>query len=268
MTTLKTLLLVAILVVVIGAPLSAQNIDCRVRVSLEKMPLENQEKLSYLRDELDLYINSWDWTDAEYNYDISCQLEIAFDEVKIVGYEDRYTATMIVSNGVDLQYADKRWLFALQPNERLQHSSAFHPFSGFLDFYFYLLLAHEYDKLSRLGGDEYYDKALQVSESAKFSSQYYKGWDRRIDLIQELRKDDNKPYRQCLFHFFNGYAFYEADDRDNAKVHFQRLANQLRRVPEEKRKRFFELNYLQIDKAMEALGLERELALVNSLKVD
>ena len=232
------------------------------------MPLENQEKLSYLRDELDLYINSWNWTDDEYNYDIECELEIAFDEIRVVGYEDRYTATMIVANGVDLQYADKRWVFALQPNERLQHSSAFHPFTGFLDFYFYLLLAHEFDKLTRLGGEEYYDKALLVSESAKFSSQYYKGWDRRSDLIEELRKDENKPYRQCFFHFFNGYAFYKAGDGDNAKLHFQRLANQLRRVPETKRKRFYELNYLQMKKAMEKLGLERELALVNSLKVE
>lgn len=243
-----------------------QKITCEVKVSLEKMPLENQEKLTFLQNELDTYINAYDWTENEYGYEVACQMEIAFDEVKIVNYEDRYTATIIVSNGVDLQFADKRWVFSMAKGERLAHSSSFGSFTGLIDFYFNLILAHEFDKLSRLGGEKYLDAAKVIGESAKFSTQYYKGWDRRNELAVELASENNKPYRLIQFHTFHGTYFYEEKDRENAAIHFKYAVGLLNKIPPEKLKRYYELYYITLSKALKEMKMTGELEVLNSMK--
>ncbi len=244
----------------------AQKIVCQVKVSLEKMPMENQDKLAYLQGELESYINSFEWSEDEFGYDVNCEMEIAFDEVKTVSYEDRYTATIIVSNGIDLQYADRRWIFALNEQERLVHSLSFHPFSSLIDFYLLLILGHEYDKLYDLGGQEYYDKARQISETAKFSTQYYRGWDRRQDLITQLTSQRMEPYRKLIFHYYTGYYFYESQEMDNARAHFNRAIVMLKQCPKEKLGRFYDLNYFYFSKALKDLKLSNELNTLDRMK--
>lgn len=230
------------------------------------MPLENQDKLSFLRDELENYMNDFEWTENEFGYDLNCQLEIAFDEVKTISYEDRYVATIIISNGIDLQYADKRWLFALDRGERLVHSSSFHPFSSLIDFYMNLILGHEFDKLFDLGGEEYYDAAKQLGESAKFSTQYYKGWDRRNITMAETIDQKNEPYRKLLFHFYTGLYFYDSRDFENAKPHLGRAAGLIKRVDVKKLDRFYDLNYLYFSQALKAMKMPEELKALDYYK--
>ena len=243
-----------------------QKIVCKVEIMLEKMPLENQTKLKYLQDELVSYINDYDWSEDEFQYDLNCELVVAFDEAKTVSYEDRYTATIIITNGVDLQYADKRWTFALKPSESLNHSSSFHPFTSLLDFYINLLLAYEYDKLYEFGGDRYYDAAHQINETAKFNTQYYRGWDRRSELITDLRNERQKPYRKLLFHYFTGYYFYEAGDPENAAGHLKNAIRQVKRIRKDKLNRFFEVNYIYFMKALKKMKMFEEAKYLETFK--
>jgi len=244
----------------------AQKIVCRTKVSLEKMPLENQQKLAFLQEELDSYINTFDWTEDEFGYDLNCLLEIAFDEVKTVSYEDRYVATIIISNGVDLQYADKRWTFALNRGERLNHSSSFHPFTSLIDFYLDLILGHEFDKIYDLGGDEFYAAAKLLGESAKFSSQYYRGWDRRNITLTDLISENNVPYRKLLYHYNTGLYFFNTKEFDSARPHLNRAAGLLKRVEKKKLERFFDLNYLYFSRALKNMKMPAELKTLDSYK--
>ncbi|MBC8277266.1 MAG: DUF4835 family protein [FCB group bacterium] len=244
----------------------AQKIVCRTKISLEKMPLENQQKLAFLQEELDSYINTFDWTEDEFGYDVNCLLEIAFDEVKTVSYEDRYVATVIISNGVDLQYADKRWTFALNQGERLSHSSSFHPFTSLIDFYLDLILGHEFDKLHDLGGDEFYAAAKLLGESAKFSSQYYRGWDRRNITVTDLTSQSNIPYRKLLFHYNTGLYFFDTQEFDSARPHLHRAAGLLKRVEKKKLERFYDLNYLYFSRALKSMKMPAELKTLDSYK--
>lgn len=255
-----------VILVTSASSLFAQKIACQVKISLEKMPLENQQKLAFLQEELDSYINTFDWTEDEYNYDINCQLEIAFDEVKTVSYEDRYVATIIISNGVDLQFADKRWTFALSEGERLSHSASFHPFTGLIDFYLDLILGHEFDKLHDLGGDKFYDAAKILGESAKFSSQYYRGWDRRNVILTDLTSEGNKPYRKLLYHYNTGLYFFDSQEFDSARPHLTRAVGLLKKVEKQKLERFYDLNYHYFSQALKGLKMPAELKTLDSCK--
>ena len=243
-----------------------QKIVSKVNIMLEKMPIENQTKLSFLQRELESYLNDYEWSEDEFQYDLNCELAIAFDEAKTISFEDRYTATIIITNTVDLQYADKRWTFALQPNESLRHSSSFHPFTSLIDFYVNMILAREYDKLYEYGGDKYYDAAYQINELAKFNTQYYKGWDKRTDLITSLRADNNKPYRKLLFHFNTGYYFYEMGDPENAVPHLKNAVILIKSIPKNKRDRFFEVNYTNFLNALKKLKLSEEAKYIETFK--
>ena len=245
-----------------------QKIICEVRVNLEKLPLESQPKMAHLQDEVNDYINNFDWSEDEFKYDLHCEMEIAFDQAQSTSYEDRYKASFIISNGVDLQYYDKRWLFALNSDEHLMHSSSFHPFTSLLDFYINLILAHEYDKLKKFGGDSYNDKAHIISESAKFSTQYYLGWDRRSDLLQELMAQRSKPYRQLIWHYYTGHYFFEMDDKEPAKEHLTAAASIIPRVDKKKLTRFFDLNYVNFTTALEALGEKDWAARLSQYKTE
>jgi hypothetical protein len=257
--------IIVVLFLVDGEYCNGQKISCKATVSLEKMPLENQTKLAYLQAEITDYINNYAWSDDEYQYDLNCEMEIAMDEAMRVSYEDRYSATIIISNGIDLQYSDKRWIFTLNQGERLLHSNNFHPFTSFIDFYVYLILAYEYDKLADLGGGNYYDLAKQINESAKFTTQYYRGWDRRNDLIAGLLSDANIPYRKLIFHYYTGYYFYEADDSVNATGHLLNAVKLLSQVPKDNLKRFLDLNYINLSRALKDLKLNNEVDYVKSM---
>jgi hypothetical protein len=262
----KILVFTPIVIAIASGACFGQKIVCQVKVSTEKMPQDYQSKLTFLQDELFNYINSFDWTENEFGYNVNCQLEVAFDEVKYSGYEDRYTATIVVSNGIDLQYADKRWMFTLSPGEALQHSSNFHPFTSLVDFYFNLIIAFEYDKLNDLGGTKYLDAAKYINESAKFSTQYYKGWDKRTELLADLMSDGNIPYRKLQFHYFTGYYFYQVQEPENAMPHLNRAVFLLKNIPPEKLSRFYELNYIFFSKALNDLKMTNEAKTLDAYK--
>lgn len=245
----------------------AQKIVCKVKVNLEKMPYDNQAKLTYLQEELETYINRYNWSEDEFKYDLNCEMELAFTEAKSVAYEDQYTASIIVSNGVDLLYSDKRCTFALEENERLVHSTAFHPLAGVIDFYFFLILAYEYDKLYEFGGDDYYDLVHQITISAKSAPQkYFRGWDRRGDLVKDLQSESNKRFRRLLYHYFTGYYFYQEKDYEGAKPHLSTAVKLLRRIPIEKLSRFLELNYTNFYASLKRLKLGEQAKQLESFK--
>ncbi len=254
--TLKLAVSLTIIVITASSYSYAQRVVCDVKVTLEKMPLENQTKLTFLQSELANYMNIYDWTENEFKYNLNCQLEVAFSEAKTISYEDRYVATIVISNGVDLQYADKRWEFSLRQDERLEHSETFHPFTSLIDFYNYLILAHEYDKLYRMGGDRYLDMANQINESAKFDVQYYKGWDRRSDIINTLRSEERKEYRKLIYYYFTGIYFYDQKDKKKAVQFLSAALEQVKKVSPDVLKRFFEVNYYALHRALKSLKLE------------
>ena len=245
----------------------AQKIKCLIRVNIENLPIESQQNLAYLQEELDTYINNYEWTEDEFGYDINCEMELAFTERKTVSYEDRYTATIIISNGIDLLYADKRCSFALEKNESLRHSSSHHPFTAVIDFYVNLILAYEYDKLYKFGGDKYYQLCEETNINAKTVSQFYKGWDRRSDLLRDLKGKNNKKYRELMYNYSTGYFYFSVEkDFEQSAVYLKKAVELLKMIPSERLDRFMELNYANFKKALKRMKMNSDAQILESVK--
>jgi len=191
---------------------SAQQIDAQMKLLIERLPLEKQQKLKNFAEEIEMYINDYDWTGESLDGKIPVTIQIFLMD-KSVSYEDRYAGTFLITNNIDLQYYDKYWRFPYQAGERLVHNeSAFHPFTGFIDFYIYLIIAGEYDKYGRFLGTPFYEKANLISDQAQFNSVFILGWKERTELINELLSEENKPFRVMKDLFFLGLSYVDEED--------------------------------------------------------
>lgn len=203
---------------------SAKTILSQVRIMLERLPLEKQEKLKDLSDEIEAYINHYDWTDESYDEEMPVDIQIFLMDMS-VSYEDRYSGEFLITNNLDNQYYDKYWRFPYEAGERLEHNeNEFDPFRGFIDFYINILIGEEYDKYGRFFGTPFFEKARLICDQAKFSSRFALGWDDRSDLIDYILSEENEPFRIMKDIFFLGLSYVGEEDSTARKYCSQALS--------------------------------------------
>ena len=222
----RVLFVLILLALTIGivTPSFAQQIRAEVKLLLERLPLEKQQKLKNLAEDIEVYINDHDWTGEIWDKEIPVSIQI-FLQDNSVNYESRYAGTFLITNNLDIQYYDKYWRFPYQYEERLLHQDGiYHPFMGFIDFYVYLILGGEYDKQGRFLGTPYYEKANYISEQAKFVNQFIRGWEERTLLVDKILSDSYKPFREMKDLFFLGLSYVGEEDSTARKYCTQSLS--------------------------------------------
>ncbi|HEX9935282.1 MAG TPA: DUF4835 family protein [bacterium] len=192
--------------------LFGQKIQSKVNVVLERLPLDKQKKMRNFTDMIQTYINTYDYAESNSDGEIPVTIQIFLTD-NSVSYESRYSGTFLVSNTTDIQYYDKYWKFPYQEGVQLMHiDNVYDPFTGLIDFYLYIVLGGEFDKLGRLAGTPFYEKAKQINEQAKFNTKFVWGWDERTLLIEFLLSEENKPFRVMKDMYFAGMAYVGLQD--------------------------------------------------------
>jgi hypothetical protein len=242
-------------------PVIGQEIEATVEVVLDKLPQENQQKLADLTTELDRYLNRHEWCPNEYGYKVPVSINVYFEEAKTTSREDQYDARIIVSNQSDVQYSDYRWEFNLEQDPRLEHSSIYHPFNGLIDFYLYLILGYEFDRIEKLGGRDYFQQARNILEQAKFG-RFIRGWDRRETILNDILSDENLPFREMRFYYYTGMYYYEFQEFADAKLYLKKALSYFETIPTDDMERFYSLNYHQMGVALRQLQMQEELELL------
>jgi len=202
---------------------SAQQIRSQVKLMLERLPLEKQQKLKDFAEEIETYINDHDWTGESSDDEIPITIQIFLMDYS-VSYEARYSGTFLITNNLDIQYFDKYWRFPHEAGTRLEHNeNVFHPFTGFIDFYVYLIIGGEYDKYGKFLGTPYFEKAKHISEQAKFNARFILGWEERTRLIDRTLSKAHEPYRSMKDFFFLGLSYVGDEDSTAQKYCKQAL---------------------------------------------
>ena len=243
------------------APVIGQEIEATVEVVLDKLPLENQQKLANLSVELERYLNRHEWCPNNYGYKVPVSVNVYFEEAKATSREDQYDARFIISNQSDVQYSDYRWEFNLDQNPRLDHSATYHPFTGLIDFYVYLILGFEFDRIEKLGGRDYFQYTRNTLEQAKFG-RFIRGWDRRENILNDILSDENQPVREMRFYYYTGIYYYEFQEFADAKLYLKKALSYFEKIPEDAMERFYSLNYHQMGLALRQLEMQDELELL------
>jgi hypothetical protein len=258
------LLIGLILIPLLCTQLLGQRIKAKVEVDLEKLPMDSQQKLANLSAELDKYLNQYQWCTDDYNYEVPASVNVYFEQTEAISREDRYSARLIVSNESDVQYSDYRWDFVLDPQPHLQHSQSYDSFTGMIDFYVHLILGFEFDRIQKLGGRDYFQKARNVVEQAKFN-RFVRGWDRREDTLNEILSDANQSMREMRFYYYSGMYYFDFGEMDDAIKYLTKALTYFEGLPPAAMERFYSLDYHQMGNALGQLGMKTELELLMRL---
>ncbi|NQT25983.1 DUF4835 family protein [candidate division KSB1 bacterium] len=230
--------------------LFAQQITANVSLILERLPLIKQEKLKDFSDAIEIYLSDYDWTGEDFEEPVPITIQI-FLQDNSASYESRYSGTFLISNGSDLQYYDKYWKFPYNEGDPLVHQdNLYEPFTGFLDFYIYLILGGEYDKLGKLAGAPYLERAKQIADQGMFDARFTHGWKERIALMDYVLGEEYKPFREMKDLYFLGLS-YDGEEQETALKYcgmaIGALEKILRRDPEHKdAQNFLKAHYIEI----------------------
>ncbi len=228
-----------------------QRIEATVETDLRTLPIDKQDKLSDFADKVRHYINSYRWNNNPWDTVVNVNIVLHLTDIS-QSAEERYQGQILIHNNYDIEFFDKRWRFAYQSGDVLEHrENAQDSFTSVIDFYINLILGGEFDKWGTLAGTPYYEKANQIADYAKFGlGRYIDGWDRRIELVEELKSQQHRPYREMVDYYYYGISFV---DQDNEKVRkhvakaIESLDDILERDPDnEYAKRFIEVHHIEM----------------------
>ncbi len=210
-------LLLAILLMA-AMPAFAQKVVPRVKTILQTLPLEKQQWMRDFHERVESYIRARDWHDRNYGGEIHVHMEFLLQD-NSTSSEERYSVNLLVSNGEDLQYFDKRCRFKYTHGEQITLNDPEQlPLTNLIDFYVYLILGGEFDKRGTLEGTPFYEKARDIAQHARYGlGRFVEGWDLREKLVKDLLSEAHRPFREMVDYYFYGLSLLGEDDAQASK---------------------------------------------------
>lgn len=235
--------------IIFGQPthLSGQ-VTADVKVIIEKLPLEFQEKTRDLNAKLNTYIETARWADADALPQVNVSVQMFLTHIPS-NVEDRYKCEFLISSS-DVQYFDKRVRFAYDPTMQLTYNEqSFNPLTGVVDFYMNMILGSELDKYSTLGGDVHYKRALNIASLGKFTRpEFVFGWDEREQLAKRVFQEPFVTFRKMKDYYFYG-LYIKDEDLEQARQYLRQALKMIEVVMQkqqnlEEPKQFLDAHYL------------------------
>ena len=217
-----------ILVLIWSSSVSAQELNCTVKVNAEQIAGTNKQVFKTLEKALNDFVNKTEWTGQEYkaNERINCSMNINVTEFDT----NRFKATIQVESSRPVynstysspvfNFNDKEFSFDYIEFQLLN----FNPTSfdsnlvSVISFYSFIIIGLDADTFALNGGNNYLENAREILTTAQGSN--YKGWNQgesnqnRYFLLTDLLSQTFSPYREALFQYhFDGLDTMHQDPK-------------------------------------------------------
>jgi len=203
----------------------AQELNCRVEINFESLPVNNRELLSDFAGVIESYMNNTRFTNLDWGQKIDCSVNIFFTSASS---DIDYTAQMVVvsqrpiyqsiKNSPILTVNDGQWQFKYQRGQALYpNQTSFDPLTSFLDYYANIIIGMDMDTFEPLGGTPYFKRAQDIvnlgatsSSNAGWlsSSAVYSRW----GLINEILSSTYSFFRNSIFDYHYGVDIYSQNN--------------------------------------------------------
>jgi hypothetical protein len=202
--------------------LAREQVKANVHVIIDKLPLDDQQKMKDFHIAVKNYIENVNWLEEDQGYPIEVTIQMFLTDIPS-NIEDRYRCEFLISSA-DVQYFDKRVRFAYSPGDPLIYSEQnFEPLTGIINFYINMILGNELDKYSKFGGEVYYKRALNIASLGKFSrTEFILGWTEREELIKRVFQEPFTTFRKMKDYYF--YGLYVKEENINETRKFLKIA--------------------------------------------
>ena len=222
--------LLLLLFFIINFNIFSQELNCQVIINSDLVDQTNQKIFKTLEVSLNEFVNSNSWTNTGFlsNERITCSFVL-----NLTNYNaDLFEGTLqilsqrpIFMSDYDspiINFLDKEIKFKYEEYQPLFYNSeAFESnLTSIFSFYIYLILGLDADTYSLFGGQTYIEQAQKI---VNLSQQGGKGWNQnesnrnRFWLIDAIRSNSYKEYRQALYNYHRKGMDFLTDDPLNAK---------------------------------------------------
>ena len=102
---------------------------------------------------------------------------LIFQKLGYFKNENIINAQAVLTNNSDQYFFDKKIEFKYLKGQNISRATFFDPIGSILDFYANLFIALEADTYNHMGGESYYDNAIQISSEGVLAD--FDGWEDR-----------------------------------------------------------------------------------------
>jgi len=209
------IVLLSFLTAISVLPAIAQELNANVTVDRSQVSSTSLNYLDNLSQELEVYINEYDWIDANFREEERINVDM---QITLLSVDDNYNfeAQVVVRSRRPIYnttqetilffFNDQSWNFNYTPNRTLIHDELqFDALTSLLDFYCYVILGFDFDSFSELGGTSYYLQAQDIISLAQTTTT--SGWSQgtnrrnRAHLIANLTSTNYELFRQALYQY-------------------------------------------------------------------
>ena len=199
----------------------AQELNCRVEINYESLPVNNRELLADFSGVIENYMNTTRFTSEDYVQKIDCSLNIFFTgassdidysaQIVVVSQRPIYQST---DNSPILTVNDGQWQFKYQRGQALYpNQTTFDPLTSFLDYYAMIIIGMDNDTFEQFGGTPYFKRAQDIVNLGATSgsnlgwlssSSVYSRW----GLINDILSERYSAFRGAIFDYHYGIDIY------------------------------------------------------------
>ncbi|RMH80523.1 MAG: DUF4835 family protein [Calditrichaeota bacterium] len=211
--------------------LTAQTVTARVTIQADRLKPEEQAFLAELPQQIENYINSFDWTGNYEDIRIDCGITFIIETAIDRGSDKIFRGQFAINSPSKENFVDKSIQFPYRQGQFFDHQQAqFDPLLGIIDFYIYMVIAGELDCYILRGGTAFYEKARAIANRA-LVSEFPAGWRNRLETVDEMTDSDHLPLREAKFEFYEGLFYVEArKDPQKAREAARRVVELLEQV--------------------------------------
>jgi hypothetical protein len=197
-----------------GIALYAQELRCTVTINSDQVQGTNKEVFNTLKQSIEEYVNTLRWTNMTFQEKerIECSMLLIVNSVQNGVFDCEFTCQSrrpvfgTSYSTPTLNFKDNDFVFTYQEYDRLdyQQSTFTTNLTALLAYYCYLIIGHDMDSFSKLGGTPYFqacENIVTAAQSASLENAEAVGWRafesnrNRYALINNLMDEAFKKYR-------------------------------------------------------------------------
>lgn len=177
----------SVLVSVFAIKVQAQELRAKVTINAQQLTNIDQTVFDKMKTDVEDFLNLRKWTDDIYadNEKINCSVNITLDKVISQG---KYSGSIYVLssrpiyntayNSTTLKVLDNDFIVNYDDFSIIEYTdNAFRSnFGSVLAYYANMIIGMDYDSFSEKGGEEQFDKAMDIVRNAQGEEEYKKGW--------------------------------------------------------------------------------------------
>jgi hypothetical protein len=221
----KEMMKIIIVFLALSAAGLAQELNCRVEVNFESLPVNNRELLADFANVIETYMNTTRFTTENWDGEkIDCSLTIFFSsssgdvdysaQIVVVSQRPVYQSTR---NSPMLTINDAAWSFRYERGQALYSGqSTFDGLTSFLEFYAMIIIGFDTDTFGEYGGTKYFQRAQDIVNLGSTSG-FSNGWlsssssYSRWGLVNDLLAEKYSKFRSTVFDYHYGIDIYQQD---------------------------------------------------------